>query len=132
MREREVVDAVEHELAGAKRAFFNIHGSSFGRAGTPDFLTHDAAGVMLGVECKAPGAEPVVSQWRVAIEMLKAGLRYAVAYDDFSIAALDAGMLPKVAVGSRIGESEFEARGPSKAHSYEVVLECGEDDGEQC
>lgn len=123
MVEREVVLAVEHELLCAERAYFNIHGSAFGRDGAPDFLTHDADGVMLGIECKVPGKMPVVNQWRQAIRMSSAGVRYVVAYDDFRIADVDAHTMPVVEVGSEVGVSEFLAAESvkSKKKSFEVV-----------
>lgn len=120
--EAKVIAHIEHELDRARRYFLNIHGSMFSKNGSADFMTLDSDGVLTAIEAKAPGAQPYVNQWRNAIDVVKSGGRFIVAYDDFTVEDMDAHELKFFRIGSEIGLSEFEAELEDRTHSVEVIL----------
>lgn len=122
MREASVVALVESQLRSAGRFYVNMHGSTFSKNGVADFITHDSTGTLTAIEAKAPGAEPYVNQWRRAIELLKSGGRFIVAYGDFSLEDVDASTLRVETVGSVIGESEFEMRLRDTSQTVEITV----------
>lgn len=122
MKEQSVVNYIESQLIVDGRYYVNVHGSMFSENGTPDFLTHDKNNIFTGIEAKAPNKAPVVNQWRKGIKILKSGGRFVVAQDDFDLQKLDEKSLPKVEIGSEIGESEFEAKKIKIKQTCEIVL----------
>lgn len=109
MKEQTVVNIIESQLRSNNRFYLNVHGSLFSANGTPDFITHDAKGIFVGLEAKAPNKKPVVNQWRRGIEILNSGGRFIVGQDDFSLEKMDNSSFPKQILGRTIGESEFDA-----------------------
>lgn len=109
MKENQIISLINRQLQSKGRYVVNVHGSIFSRNGTPDFITLDKDGQLVGIEAKVPGKQPVVNQWRHGIRLLKSGGRFIVAYDDFDVNRMDTRSLPTVEVGREEGESEFEA-----------------------
>lgn len=94
MKEQHIVDVVRIECERHERFYVNNHGTVMSRSGVPDFMTMDTTGRLVGIEVKKPGARPTVNQLRRAAEILRSGGRYIVAYDDFTLDAVDAHSLP--------------------------------------
>lgn len=121
MREQQVVDSIERQLRRAGRWHMNVHGTAHGASdGKPDFVTMDARGTLCGIEAKVPGKSPMTNQWRQLRAIARSGGRAIVAYDDFSLAALDARELPREAVDESLFDDEVESS-QSRA-TYEVVI----------
>lgn len=109
MKEQDVVNYIELLLKKNGRYFVNVHGSSFGKNGTPDFITHDKNGIFVGLEAKAPKKKPYTNQWARGIEILKSGGRFIIAQDDFDLEAMDDQKIKSLHISGIKGESEFEA-----------------------
>lgn len=122
MKEQTVVNYIEAQLKAKGRYYINVHGSTYSQNGTPDFITQDNDGILVGIEAKAPKKTPVINQWRHAIKILNSGGRFIVGQEDFDINKMDKGKLPKVTIGNVIGESEFEAKKLKIVKTSEVVL----------
>lgn len=122
MKEQVVVNHIEAQLKAKLRYYINVHGSTYSQNGTPDFITQDKSGTLVGIEAKAPKKAPVINQWRHAIKILKSGGRFIVGQEDFDINKMDNKTLPKVEIGGIIGESEFDARALKITKSSEVIL----------
>lgn len=122
MKEQVVVDYIEDYLSYLGRYYVNIHGSEFSKNGTPDIITHDKNNKFLAIEAKAPKQSPKLSQWQHAIMILNSGGRYVVAQDDIDIEKMDNELLPIIEIGSKLGESEFEANQLKLKQSYEIKL----------
>lgn len=122
MKEQVVVNHIEAQLKAKQRYYINVHGSTYSQNGTPDFITQDKDGILVGIEAKAPKKAPVINQWRHAIKILNSGGRFIIGQEDFDIDKMDNGKLPKVAIGNEIGESEFEAKKIKITKTSEVIL----------
>ena len=122
MKEQTVVDYIEKQLKIAGRYYINVHGSTYSKNGTPDFITMDNNNIFTGIEAKAPGKKPYANQWRRGIEILLSGGRFVIAQDDFVLSNFDNNQLPIIYVGSEIGESEYEAALLKVTCSSEIKL----------
>lgn len=121
MKEQVVVNLIEKWLNYKHRYHINIHGSTFSKNGTPDFITHDINGILVGIEAKVPGKAPVTTQWRQGISILKSGGRFVVAQDDFNLDMLDNEQLPIL----EITDDEFIARNYKINGTTEIILKGG-------
>lgn len=89
MIENKVVELIESQLSRDNRWFLNVHGSMFSKSGTPDILTVDYSGVVVGIEIKKPGGMVAINQLRRGLEILKSGGRFVIATADFLLENLD-------------------------------------------
>lgn len=122
MKEEVVVGIIESQLNRSDRYFNNLHGTMFSKNGSPDFITVDSSGRLVGIEAKAPGKSPFVNQYRRAIEILLSKGRYIVAQEDFDLKKLDDRSFKTYQIGSEIGQSEFEAVDKKIVGTTEIVL----------
>lgn len=121
MTEEIVVREIERQLNKERRFFINVHGSTFSKNGTPDFITHSSTGQLVGIEAKVDGKSPVINQWRRCIEMLNSGARYIVAQSDFSVQSMDLNNIPKMSIKGEISE-EFDLADVKLKQTTEIVL----------
>lgn len=122
MKEEIVVKYITDYLDYLGRYYVNVHGSEYSLNGTPDLLTHDKNNIFVAIEAKAPKQSPKLTQWQHAIKILNSGGRYIVAQDDIDIDKMDNEKLPIIEIGSKLGESEFEANQLKLKQSYEIKL----------
>ena len=104
MIENKVVELIESQLSRDDRWFLNVHGSMFSKSGTPDILTVDHAGVVVGIEIKKPGGMVAINQLRRGLEILKSGGRFVIATADFLLENLDGQYLRQI---DTTNEDEF-------------------------
>lgn len=130
MKESTVVRDISRQLRHAKRFFVNNHGTIMSQSGVPDFITMDETTRFLAIEAKAPGQKPRVNQMRRALEILKSGGRYVVAYAGFDLLDLDKEVSPTtrriIIPEVVVGDTEFELVDnfpPTISGSIEYVLE---------
>lgn len=98
VRESAVVAWVESELRRVGAYFVNVHGSTFSSSGTADILAC-LDGNFVACEVKRSGNKPSIAQLGHGLEVLAAGGRFVVAYEDFEVDKLLAGSLPCLSVG---------------------------------
>lgn len=122
MREEKVIASIEQFLDYYNHYYVNVHGSMYSANGTPDIITHDRDNIFMGIEAKATGNQPSTNQWRKCIEILDAGGRYVVAYEDFDLIKLEQHKIPKVEIGNTVGFDEFEAAELKLTGTTEVIL----------
>lgn len=82
-KEEIAVNIIEADFVRNHRYFINVHGSSFSKNGTPDFIAHDKDGRILGIEVKRIGKMPEVNQWGkltvyINIESLENNLVFSI------------------------------------------------------
>ena len=90
MNESSVVSFISKQLLVKRRYHINVHGSLFSKNGTPDIMTMDADGVMLGIEVKRPGNNVSPRQCSSALDIIDSGGRFIIGYPDFSLDDVDA------------------------------------------
>lgn len=117
MAENQVVASIERQLMIKRRDYDNIHGTVFGKNGTPDFITSDSTGRYLGIEAKQRNGHVYPNQFRKALKILKSKGRVVVAYEDFDLDKVDTNTLPKHTI-----EDEFDTSLNKIRSSYELVL----------
>ena len=93
-KEEIAVNIIEADFIRNRRYFINVHGSSFSKNGTPDFIAQDKDGRILGIEVKRIGKMPEVNQWGHGLDIVKSGGRFIVAYEDFDLKQVDDYKLP--------------------------------------
>ena len=104
MIENKVVELIESQLSRDDRWFLNVHGSMFSKSGTPDILTVDHSGVVVGIEIKKPGGMVAINQLRRGLEILNSGGRFVIATADFLLENLDGQYLRQIDTAN---EDEF-------------------------
>ena len=87
--EQDVVDNIVYFLEYNNRYFVNVHGSSFSRNGTPDIITLDKDNRFLAIEAKVAKRQPKADQLNNALDILRSGGRWIVAYEDFDLDKID-------------------------------------------
>lgn len=123
MTEQRVVGMIESQLNADGRWYVNFHGSMFSKSGTPDILTVDRTGKLVGVEIKKPGGMVAINQLRRGLEIIKSGGRFVIATNDFDLADLDNYSLCLVSADDRDEFELFEQPWSKKvSHSVEVTL----------
>lgn len=120
MQEKQVVSLVESQLSSQGRYFINCLGDGHGKSGTPDIISMDSSGVLVGIECKRYGTQPVFTQLVHAARLLYSGARAVVAYEDFSIERIDKKILPVVYLAGSNVEETIENLFSFKVSRYET------------
>ena len=122
--EQKTVEMVERSLTAGGRYYLNVFGDVHADNGSPDIVTMDSDGRFVGIECKSLGKEPVFTQYQHAVRILNSNgnARYVVAYEDFSLEALDGHSLPTAAIGCDEVDGAFAMSLEDKTRTVELVL----------
>lgn len=113
---------IEATIHNAGYWYVNVHGSGMSNAGIPDILAC-VSGKFIGIEVKRSNNSPSVSQCREGINILKAGGRFIVAYEDYEPDFLTGKECAHIEITSGTEDFDlFDLLKTKKGSTYEVVM----------